>query len=563
MEAARAKDLALIPEGERYSARNLTHYLAVRQHDLRALQDELSALGLSSLGRSEAHVLATIDAVLNALRRLADEPAVPADPPPPIDFTSGPAQLERHSIELLGPNPRSGRTHVMVTMPSEAADDPELVCNLVRAGMDVMRINCAHDEEDAWDRMIRNLRRAERETGRLCRVMVDLAGPKLRTGAIAPGPRVLKLRPDRDIRGTVTRPAAVWLGPTGHPKRSAEYGVANAVSVAPVVIERARAGDDLSVIDTRGRNRRLKVTRASTAGILAETNRTVYLEDGVRVVLHRGDQEVASGRLDGIPSLIEPLLLRVGDKLRVVGAHEVGHPAQHDADGQLVTPVTIPSTLRGCMGDIKVGERILFDDGKIGALVQNILDDRIEVEITHAGTGGSKLRAEKGINLPDTNLRLKGITEDDIKNLDFIVEHADMVALSFVRDPEDVIQLVDLLQQRNRADIGIILKIETRVAFGFERLAEVQEEILWICEAAHIPVIWATHVLETLAKTGAPSRSEVTDAAMAVRAECVMLNKGPYITEAVRAVSNILTRMEAHQHKKRQMLRKLHVSQWR
>ncbi len=65
---------------------------------------------------------------------------------------------------------------------------------------------------------------------------------------------------------------------------------------------------------------------------------------------------------------------------------------------------------------------------------------------------------------------------------------------------------------------------------GYQRLAEVQEEILWICEAAHVPVIWATQVLETLAKKGMPSRSEITDAAMGERAECVMLNKGPYAT---------------------------------
>jgi pyruvate kinase len=89
----------------------------------------------------------------------------------------------------------------------------------------------------------------------------------------------------------------------------------------------------------------------------------------------------------------------------------------------------------------------------------------------------------------------------------------------------------------------------------------VQEEILWLCEAAHVPVIWATQVLENLAKTGSPSRAEVTDAAMGVRAECVMLNKGPFVTDAVRFLSGVLERMQAHQHKKRTMLRKLSVSQ--
>ena len=98
------------------------------------------------------------------------------------------------------------------------------------------------------------------------------------------------------------------------------------------------------------------------------------------------------------------------------------------------------------------------------------------------------------------------------------------------------------------------------VECGFERTAELQEEILWICEAAHMPVIWATQVLENLAKEGQPSRSEVTDAAMGVRAECVMLNKGDYIVEAVRSLDDILQRMQYHQSKKKSMLRHLKLA---
>jgi pyruvate kinase len=127
--------------------------------------------------------------------------------------------------------------------------------------------------------------------------------------------------------------------------------------------------------------------------------------------------------------------------------------------------------------------------------------------------------------------------------------------------------------------LGIVLKIETRLGFeqlpslllaamrgprvgvmiargdlavklGWERLAEVQEENLWVCEAAHIPVIWATQVLEGLAKKGVPSRAEITDAAMGERAECVMLNKGPHLATAVRVLDGILQRMQAHQSKK-------------
>jgi pyruvate kinase len=103
----------------------------------------------------------------------------------------------------------------------------------------------------------------------------------------------------------------------------------------------------------------------------------------------------------------------------------------------------------------------------------------------------------------------------------------------------------------------MIARGDLAVECGYQRLAEVQEELLWICEAAHLPAIWATQVLEGLAKNGVPSRAEVTDAAMGERAECVMLNKGPHILAAVSALDDILRRMEEHQSKKTAQLRAL------
>jgi pyruvate kinase len=96
----------------------------------------------------------------------------------------------------------------------------------------------------------------------------------------------------------------------------------------------------------------------------------------------------------------------------------------------------------------------------------------------------------------------------------------------------------------------MIARGDLAVECGWKRLAEVQEQILWLCEAAHMPVIWATQVLENLAKTGLPSRAEITDAAMAQRAECVMLNKGPGIRQAIYLLDEILRRMQEYQNKK-------------
>ena len=107
----------------------------------------------------------------------------------------------------------------------------------------------------------------------------------------------------------------------------------------------------------------------------------------------------------------------------------------------------------------------------------------------------------------------------------------------------------------------MIARGDLAMEVGLGRLSEVQEEILWLCEAAHIPVVWATQVLDALLKDGVPSRAEVTDAAMGQRAECVMLNKGPYLPEAVGFLSDVLHRMDRHQHKKSARLSAL--TSWR
>jgi pyruvate kinase len=233
-----------------------------------------------------------------------------------------------------------------------------------------------------------------------------------------------------------------------------------------------------------------------------------------------------------------------------------------------------------------VGHRIWFDDGRIGGEVRRCEPDCVEVEITDARSGGERLAADKGINLPDTRLELPALTPKDLDDLATVVRHADIVGLSFAQSADDARVLRERLAALGAGHLGMILKIETRRGFehlpemllaamagpatgvmiargdlavecGYERLAEVQEEILWACEAAHVPVVWATQVLETLARTGLPSRAEITDAAMGGRAECVMLNKGPHVLSAIRTLDDILRRMQSHQSKKRPMLRAL------
>jgi len=278
------------------------------------------------------------------------------------------------------------------------------------------------------------------------------------------------------------------------------------------------------------------------------------------------------------------LLLRQGDRISVVRQLPERLPMSETAANTFLS-ISLPQVFE----DVQPDQRIFFDDGKIRAKITEVHPDSFEVEITYAGINGAKLRADKGINLPDTHLRLPSLTEEDHDHLAFMARQADIVGYSFVRTPEDVEQLEYDIAKLGREDMGIILKIETKEAFenlpkmlltamrspktgvmiargdlavemGFERIAEVQEEILWICESAHIPGIWATQVLEKLASKGIATRAEITDAAMSARAECVMLNKGPYIVDAVATLDDIIGRMASHQFKRMSNLRPLQVA---
>ena len=570
----------------RLSARNLLHYLALRRHDRRPLQDRLAALGLSSLGRAEAHALATVEAVRSVLNALsgpeAAAPVLPAEAAP--DFGSGPHLLAEHSAACLGPAPAGRAVRIMVTMPGEAATDYKLVAELLRQGMDCMRINCAHDDAAAWLRMIQHLRRAERELGRPCRVSMDLAGPKLRTQGLPPGPAVLLVQPVRNDLGRVTAPARLWLTAQEQPHTAPDEAAAH-LAFPAAWLQRLSPDDAVRFVDARGARRQLRVRSTGEAGCWAELRQTAYLTPLTRF---RGPAMEAVSQ--GIPPLEPFLVLRPGDGLRLTrlplsGPQPVDEPTEIGK-----TPATIGCTLPEVLDAVRPGEGIWFDDGKIGGVVERVEPGTVHVRITQARAKGDKLRNDKGINLPDTCLPLAALTDKDVRDLAFVAQYADMVALSFVNHPADVELLLGHLARLTDRPLPVILKIETRQGFenlpalllsamrapscgvmiargdlavecGFERMAEVQEEILWLCEAAHVPVIWATQVLESLARGGRPSRAEITDAAMGDRAECVMLNKGPRVGEAVRILGNILQRMQGHQRKKSALLRSLHVAE--
>lgn len=433
------------------SARNLAHYLALRRADISPLQPGLQELGLSTLGRCEAHVEASLDAVLASLSRIAGEAERPY--PHGTSFDTGRASLQERQNRIFGKDPDGPNTRIMVTLPSEAATDGGLVSALIAEGADCVRINCAHDGERAWAAMIAHTQRAAAEQKRDVRVAMDLPGPKIRI-------REVKIEPD--------------------------------------------------------------------------------------VRLFKGDRFLIAAAISQQERLPQITL---------------SHPE--------------------LLKQLQVGSGLSIDDGKLAARVVAREVDMATAEVVRTRAKGQKLKPEKGLNLPGADLAIPALTEEDLSHLDFVAANADIIGYSFVQTPDDVRRLADELGRRlnGRPQPALMLKIETPLAvrnlprlliqagalmpvavmiargdlaveIGLARLSEIQEEILWLCEAAHVPVVWATQVLESLVKEGAATRAETTDAAMGQRAECVMLNKGPHLVEAVSFLDGILRRMDRHQTKK-------------
>lgn len=434
------------------NAVNLLHYLSLRSIDIRALQDALHAAGLSSLASAESHIRGQVIAIS---QRLGIDKTRPDDV---FSFETGKLCLAQKSASLFGTKEYTNIPYIMVTFDTTMAEDFDKVKNLVLSGMNIARINCAHDHEEIWLKMIRQVKRATEETGIGCKIYMDLAGPKIRT-------------------------------------------------------------------------------------------------------LTRDKKKVG---------------IKEGDRLWLVDQ-------QHMEDGKKTIGCTVP----GIAEQVKPGHRVLIDDGLIEAFVEKAEQDRIRIKILRISSGKPYIKHEKGINFPDSSLSIPALTDFDKKCLPFIVKYADLLGYSFVKQPTDLLELRELLHD-NQA-LGLIIKIETpeavknlpallfcgmkqerlgvmiargdlAVEIGFERMSEVQEEILWICEAAHVPVIWATQVLESLNKSGVATRSEVTDASHAAMADGVMINKGEFMIRTMETLKDILLRSGGHHLKKRYTFRPLAIA---
>lgn len=452
------------------AGRNLAEYLVLREQDLRDLQDQLSDWGLSSLGRAEGRVRQNLESVQGALEALCGlERSVFLSDSSRTKVASkvassatGKTRLHLASEHMFGPARANRDVRILLTLPTDPPLKSETLERLLEAGMDCVRLNCAHGNPKQWLKQLEHLLDASQAVNHTCPVLMDLSGPKLRLESVS---------------------------------------------------------DD----------RHLKVGQT------------------FQLALER-------------PSKVH---------------------------GKLWAILTVPEVFAA----LTLGQTVAYDDGHLYATVETVGHNFAELRVTHARAQGIRLKPDKGVNFPGLELQLDPLTTKDLEDLDFVAQHADLIGYSFVQDASDLERLQHELERRgvNLGQKTIVAKIETARAvrnlpelivqglskghfavmiargdlaleLGFERLAEMQEELLWMCEAASVPVIWATGVLEGLVKEGLPSRGEMTDAAMSARAECVMLNKGRHQLEGVVALSNVLARMGGHLRKKESRLRAL--SSW-
>ena len=561
--------------------------MALRSHYIEDLQQELRLMGLPGLSNCEGHVMRSLLAIKTILNYLSGNPKNESHKGTLSIKKSGKI-MNANTRALFGNKGKKRRTRIMVTIPNTAASDKTFVNRLIKLGMNSARINCAHDNTDTWSKMITNIREASVQKHKQVKVMMDLGGPKLRTGTIVPGPQVIHIKPEKDEIGRTTNPALIWLAP-------AEVSPPANVSAVHIPVEAewlglTKRGDEIRFKDSRDKKCKFQIIRKQKEGKWATTMDSAYISPGVHLEIYRqnekGEQHFEMGELAAISQNIS---LSIGDKIRIHKDPIPGEPAKYDENGALLEMAHLSCTLPEIFKDVKEGEPILFDDGKIEGIIESRADEELIVKIINAKESGSKLQADKGINLPISDLSVTGLTQKDMIDLEFVAKYADAVNVSFVNDKNDVEQLLTKLKEL-KSDIGIVLKIETRKGFnnlpqimlsamqtypvgvmiargdlaietGWKNIATIQEEILRICEAAHVPDIWATQVLENMAKKGLPSRAEITDAAAAQRAECVMLNKGPHIEKAVKLLDRILRRMQNYQRKKEVILERLEFAE--
>lgn len=568
---------------------NLNQYMLLRKKDRTPLQEKLFMLSLSSLGRSYAHVAASIDTLYDQLSSSLGREQISEEMMAQfhhLSISDSIAIASNNSKALFGGKASSKlsrqSTSVMVTLPSHATqNDGQLIRELAHAGVNVFRINTAHDTIETWKAMADIIGRinSERESIEKIKIFVDLAGPKIRTGSIQEvdipimigsnkqEKEVLIRCDDAETRSETTDPFTLEKIPAQ-------------IVVDKKFFKKITKKDSIKIVDVNHKKAMIRLQEVRDTTMRGFINKKVFVTKKTKLKCGEYGSKILNLQIQK-----DPIRLFVGDSLIITENEIKGRSALLDEERNVVLPAMIGCSVRGMLASLKEGENIFIDDGKIGlAVVYNNID-AVTCKVVVSKAGGVLLKEEKGINFPDTYITIPALTQEDRINALSVLDFADSLSLSFCQSVDDVADLQNLLLENGRPDIGIIAKIETRQAVanmpeileqllkseksgvmiargdlaievGFENMAYIQEALLDICDAAHLPVIWATQVLESKMKNNLPSRAEVTDAAMAGRAECVMLNKGAFAINTIDVLHRILDDMHTVSKKNRQLLKK-------
>jgi len=434
------------PKTTNISLLNMKQYLNLRKYDFSHLQDDLTKVGLSSFGRSQAHIEASVDVALKMLSHALGHDVELSKPH--LSYEASHALMEKNAKIFSS---SSDKTKIMITVPSNYDEEEDWFGPLCEEGVHLFRINTAHDDVEAWADMAREIKEVKNNTPK---IYVDLAGPKIRT-----------------------------------------------------------------VLDKSKKDEKIRVF--------------------------------------------------YGDKILIKSAS-----SQKTKTKKGRCKVVIGCTLERLGSITQVGDPVFVDDGKVQLVVEEIDAEDILCTVVSKEEKGSKIKDEKGINFPNSDISLRAISVRDKEILSHICEYADIIGISFAQSADDIYELIGELEALGKCgDVGIVAKIETKkgvknlpsilealvkygnsgimiargdlaIEIGFENLAYMQQEILDLCSAAHIPVILATQVLESKMKTNIPSRAEISDVAFAHKAECVMLNKGLYTLETVKILKTIFSQMD-------------------
>ena len=586
--AQRQDDIDAVHSSYRSEAENLVAYLALRSADRRTLQHELATLGAPSLQFPELDVRAKIAAARTLVSALiGDEPqAVTMDEIDGVEekLQAAEQRLMENADETLGVASQGRSTRIMVTLPREAAQDPQIVEDVFGAGAEIARINLVYGDVSEWQQMAEHVEDTARRLNRIIPIAVDLPGPKIFTGRVADGPRVGASLVSRYDDGEMRYPARLWLVPENQPEGLTEPPHVEGIAPLCMMVDATwfaslEVGTEVRTADNRGVKRTFVVVAKQDEGALLQGDRSTWIRNHAML-----EANFMRTRVRGIPPLQRGIHLERGDELILTDDLTPVNPPR---DGEVAR---IGCTEPRIFSALQVGDPVLFNNGALYSTVQNLGDGEARLLITQAKDGGQTIYENCGINVPGTALNLPAVTAEDEKLLEATVSFASLVEVSFVRtaqDMRDAVAMVRRVEQRSGRNVGIVVKLETlesmqnlpdillelmkheRVGvmvargdmaaeLGIMHMVEAPRYVVNLCQAAQLPVIIGSNILETLTDAGQPTRAEVTDAAWAQQAECVMLNHGKHMVETVEAVGALLSAMDGVQRKNQSLLPSLH-----